>query len=130
MLFFLFKSLSSWQLYLSFFLIFLLKGYVSIDMLLYELSLLSMFTYLQSLFKPPITTISNNKKQHVITPLEEEDEVEVGQRRIRESWQGETVKREKEKINAGCGVRTHAHLCAEDLKSSPLTSRANQLVVQ
>ena len=28
---------------------------------------------------------------------------------------------------AGCGVRTHAHLCAEDLKSSPLTSRANQL---
>lgn len=29
---------------------------------------------------------------------------------------------------AGCGVRTHAHLCAEDLKSSPLTSRANQLI--
>ena len=28
---------------------------------------------------------------------------------------------------AGCGVRTHAHLCAEDLKSSPLTTRANQL---
>ena len=66
-------------------------------MLLYELSLLSMFTYLQSLFKPPITTISNNKKQHVITllitPLEEE--VEVGQRRIRESWQGETKEKKK-----------------------------------
>lgn len=30
---------------------------------------------------------------------------------------------------AGCGVRTHAHLCAEDLKSSPLTSRANQLAI-
>ena len=29
--------------------------------------------------------------------------------------------------SAGYGVRTHAHLCAEDLKSSPLTSRANQL---
>ena len=29
---------------------------------------------------------------------------------------------------AGYGVRTHAHLCAEDLKSSPLTSRANQLM--
>ena len=36
----------------------------------------------------------------------------------------------REKKNAGCGVRTHAHLCAEDLKSSPLTSRANQLVVK
>lgn len=31
---------------------------------------------------------------------------------------------------AGYGVRTHAHLCAEDLKSSPLTSRANQLASQ
>ncbi|KAE8647839.1 hypothetical protein Csa_000521 [Cucumis sativus] len=39
---------------------------------------------------------------------------------------------QKEKMeegkNAGYGVRTHAHLCAEDLKSSPLTSRANQLM--
>ena len=31
---------------------------------------------------------------------------------------------------AGCGVRTHACLCTEDLKSSPLTTRANQLVAQ
>jgi hypothetical protein len=30
---------------------------------------------------------------------------------------------------AGYGVRTHAHLCAEDLKSSPLTTRANQLLI-
>ena len=29
--------------------------------------------------------------------------------------------------DAGCGVRTHAHLCAEELKSSPLTTRANLL---
>jgi hypothetical protein len=34
----------------------------------------------------------------------------------------------KEYHFAGYGVRTHAHLCAEDLKSSPLTSRANQPV--
>jgi hypothetical protein len=38
------------------------------------------------------------------------------------------------KCNAGCGVRIrvriHAHLCAEDLKFSPLTSRANQLIKQ
>lgn len=34
----------------------------------------------------------------------------------------------KKSTYAGCGVRTHAHLCAEDLKSSPLTSRANQLM--
>ena len=27
---------------------------------------------------------------------------------------------------AGCGVRTHAHLSAGDLKSPPLTTRANQ----
>lgn len=27
--------------------------------------------------------------------------------------------------SGGCGVRTHAHFCAEDLKSSPLTTRAN-----
>ena len=38
------------------------------------------------------------------------------------------MKKEKEKQIAGYGVRTHAHLCAEDLKSSPLTSRANQLL--
>ena len=30
---------------------------------------------------------------------------------------------------AGCGVRTHAHFCTEDLKSSPLTTRANLLVL-
>ena len=30
-----------------------------------------------------------------------------------------------ERKHAGCGVRTHAYLCTEDLKSSPLTSRAN-----
>ena len=31
--------------------------------------------------------------------------------------------------NAGCGVRTHAHLSAGDLKSPPLTTRANQLLI-
>jgi hypothetical protein len=39
------------------------------------------------------------------------------------------IKAQKLKTVNGCagyGVRTHAHLCAEDLKSSPLTSRANQ----
>ena len=37
-------------------------------------------------------------------------------------------KTENVQKNAGCGVRTHAHLSAEDLKSSPLTTRANQPV--
>ena len=39
-----------------------------------------------------------------------------------------TFLKKKQKGGAGYGVRTHAYLCTEDLKSSPLTSRANQLM--
>lgn len=40
----------------------------------------------------------------------------------------QNYKKKNKHLFAGYGVRTHAHLCAEDLKSSPLTSRANQLI--
>ena len=50
----------------------------------------------------------------------------------RKAKQGSPMKNYKQTLilwieYAGCGVRTHAHLSAGDLKSPPLTTRANQL---